>query len=232
MFVALALAFAATAALVAGWMVRAAAETARVVVAARDIAPMEELKAENLTVADAPAASAAGALKSVGEAAGKYARGLILKGEVVRKGHLADAAPGGGTLAVQLTEMARPEIRAFALPVDLVSGVGGRVEKGDRVDVVCALKVEVGGAQGALSKVILPAVPVLDVVRQEGKPAAVVLALTPEQIEDVLFASTQGALRLALNPLKSSEQAADTRGVTAQTFLAKYGFALQGGGGK
>ncbi|MGB9880286.1 MAG: RcpC/CpaB family pilus assembly protein, partial [Anaerolineae bacterium] len=115
--------------------------------------------------------------------------------------------------------------RAFALPYDALTGVGGEVQDGDRVDIVASVKIESTGGQVGVGKIIGRNVLVLKASRgQEGDKGTVILALTPSQIEDIAFALTSGQIRLALNPYVTDEQAANTEGVTGRLWLEKFGF--------
>lgn len=170
----------------------------------------------------------ADAVRDLKEADGRFARGLLLPGEILRQGHLATARTPGA-VAARLTEANQPGARALAIAVDQAAGVGGTVQAGDRVDVIAAIKIEAGGGGAAVpvAKVIARAVPVLHALppADTGRKGVVVLQVTPELAEEITFAQMAGTVHLQLNPYNTDPRAGETRGVTPQRFLDKYGLA-------
>lgn len=229
-FVAASVALAAIAAVVAVYSVRVATHLVPVVVAARDIDAYSEITPMSVRMEEVPAgAVTADTLRSLDEAAGKYARTAILAGTPVRKANLATAG-GHGLLAAQLTDMKAPEMRAFAIPYTPDTAVAGRITPGDRVDVVAAVRVESASGTVSMAKIIAAGVEVLDVTQQSATAdtkQTVVVAVTPAQAEDIAYALVAGSVRLALNPYNSDLTAAtSTHGVTGATFLASHGLQV------
>ena len=201
------------------------------VVAAQELSPFEVVTQAKVKLSEVPAASVPGdAIRSLKELEGKYTRGYVLPGEVLRKGHLAGTGSDRSALSAKLTERKRPEVRAFALPFTAETCVGGALKEGDRVDVIASVKIGSGQQEVAFAKTVAQNVEVLKVCAPGdniGK-GALVLALTPQQVEDLSFALVNGTVRFALNPLSTDENAAKTPGVTGKAFLERYGFSTGG----
>lgn len=207
--------------------VRSFNETGKAVMAVKDLPPYALLKPEDVKLVDMPAASVPlDAVQSLKEVNGRYLASPVLAGEVLRKGRLAEVRGDRGLMAAKLSALSRPDLRAFALPWDAQSAVGGKIKDGDRIDIVASVKID-GGSAGSVGvgKIVARNVEVLEVVKgSEGDRGSLIVALTPPQIEDIAFALTSGQLRFALNPYNTDEGAAATQGVTGKAWLEKYGF--------
>ncbi len=225
-FLLLGIVFALGAAFIAVRTVRSFNETKAAVVALKDLPAFAEIKPEDVKIVEIPAASVPkDALLKVADVQGKYLKYPVFEGEVLRAMRIADTQPDKGLMAARLSMLKRPDLRAFALPFNETIGVGGEVRDGDRVDIVASVKIESGGGQVGVGKIIGKNVMVLKTVKsKESDNGTIVLALTPSQIEDIAFALTSGQVRLALNPYDTDEQAAETPGVTGPAWLEKYGF--------
>lgn len=203
-------------------------ETAKAVVAVKDLPPYALLKPEDVKLVDVPAASVPkDAVRSLKDINDRYLASPVLAGEVLRKGRLAEVRGDRGLMAAKLSALSRPDLRAFALPWDGQSAVGGKITNGDRIDIVASVKIDGGQATGSVGvgKIVAKNVEVLEVTKGgEGDKGSLIVALTPPQIEDIAFALTSGQLRFALNPYKTDEGAAATQGVTGKAWLEKYGF--------
>jgi pilus assembly protein CpaB len=95
--------------------------------------------------------------------------------------------------------------RAVAIPVDSVSGVGGHVKAGDRVDIIGTLDIAPGGSDRPVSYSIytLQNIPVLSVDSGDGKKSGnatntMVLSVAPEEVQRLVLMSERGNLRLVL----------------------------------
>lgn len=103
--------------------------------------------------------------------------------------------------------------RAITIPVDNISGVGGMVEPGDYVDVICiaSLPSEAATGKGVKKEAVFPLFQdVLVLSRGQELPGAaapekkemfasiVTLALTPEEASLIFFVQEQAKIRLVL----------------------------------
>lgn len=226
LFLVLAVALALAAAFSAVRVIRSFNETTEVVVAARDIAPYMAIVKDDVKVVDYPSAAVPpDAIRDIKDAVGRFLKSEVLVGEPLRMARLADTQTDKSLMSARVSELGRPDLRAFALPWDPQAAVGGDILDGDRVDVVASVKIDSGTGSIGVGKIVARNVLVLKVFKPSGSDkGSLVVALTPSQIEDIAFALTGGQLRYALNPFNTDEHAADTPGVTGSSWLAKYGF--------
>jgi pilus assembly protein CpaB len=182
------------------------AATQPVVVAAADLSLGAELKKEDLQVAYYPAGQVPeGVFATPQEIIG---RGIIVpfvKSEPILAAKLASKEAGSG-----LPPVIPEGMRAVSVRVNEVVGVAGYVLPGTRVDVVATASPTLSQID-TTSKVVLANVQVLtagtrmEQDHEKGKPmqvTVVTLLVTPEQVERLALASTEGKIQLALrNPL-------------------------------
>lgn len=172
---------AAVLALVAGLLaagaVRAAAPSATVWVAARDLPPGSELSAADFRQREVPAAARpAGAVADQHEVVGRRLRYGLAAGDVVRAAHLVEAE---SDLAARLAEQG-PEMRAVLLPPEVV-GAPERLAPGEQLDLVAILPLRTETEQ-THAAVQLGQATVLEVVRDYRDEAVGVLAAIPAEV--------------------------------------------------
>lgn len=120
-------------ALIAAMLTLRAQSTVAVLVATRDVRAGAQLGSDDLTVVRMHDDSVpAGALSTVGEAAGRYAGWPLTAGEPVLARVLQDERSGGAVLAGLQVPAG---YRAVAVPVQPAGAVGGMLSRGDHVDV-------------------------------------------------------------------------------------------------
>jgi pilus assembly protein CpaB len=210
-------------------------EQAQVVVATKEIQPFTEITADQVKVASIPArAKSSDTFVNIKDVVGKVSRTHILPNEQIRPGHLVDGVTDRSLLATQLSQFKDPKIRAFAIPIDHLTGLGGadKLQPGDRVDIIGNLKLNLGQQEVAVTKTILRNIQILGFIKNpdsEKQTAGVILAVTPAQAEDLSFAMANGTLRLSLNPYETDAEASNTTGMSAVNFLHRYGFTVIGG---
>ncbi|MEW5932419.1 MAG: Flp pilus assembly protein CpaB [Bacillota bacterium] len=217
-------------------VVRGYSETVPAIVAARDIPPYTRLDPSMLKVEEVPLVGLPPDVfrlpgderpaTDTRQLAGQYTAVHVLKGDVIRTTHLAQVKGDRSLMSARLSALGRKDLRAFALPFDPQSAVGGEVRDGDRVDIVASVRIESPTGTVGVGKVIARNVLVLKAVKESEGSGTLVLALTPSEIEDVAFALSSGRLMFALNPYETDEQAAVTPGVTGKAWLEKYGFLV------
>lgn len=200
-----------------------------VVVVSREIPAFQQVDEPSLKLVEVPvSAMTEGALTSLEAARGKYTRGLLVPGTVLRQDHLLEAV--GGTLASRLTQGGDARSRAMALKVTPDKGVANTLVPGDKVDVLVAFKVDGALGQGrtTVAKIIAQGIPVLHTTfeKAEGLAATgsregtVVLQVAPEVAEEIALAETGGAIWLLTTPYSADR--ITTEGVTVETFISKY----------
>jgi pilus assembly protein CpaB len=180
--------------------------TRKVVVAKNDLSLGRQLRREDLSAIDWPAATVPeGAFE---DPAALVDRGLIVsvvKNEPILPAKLSSKEAGAG-----LPPIIPPGKRALSVRVNEVIGVAGYVLPGTRVDVVCTANPSTRN-EDITSKVVLSNVEVLTAGTRleqdtpDSKPmqvTVVTLLVTPEQSERLTLASTEGKIQLALrNPM-------------------------------
>ncbi|MFT4960002.1 MAG: pilus assembly protein CpaB [Paracoccaceae bacterium] len=106
-----------------------------------------------------------------------------------------------------LTSQLAPGMRAFAIRVDVASGVSGFLRPGDRVDVYWtgSIRGTVEGARGEITRLIESAVPLIAVDQSVGGDLegaliarTVTVSATPTQVAALVQAQSTGRLSLAL----------------------------------
>jgi pilus assembly protein CpaB len=174
-----------------------------VLVAARDLQVEQVLTADAIQVKKLPASAApAGSFGSFKDVDGRWAKIPMLAGEPVIEAKLAPR-----DMPMGLLPRIAPGKRAFSLEVNEEVGVAGFILPDHHVDVVLARTRRNGGrgASGSESETILQDVPVLASGQATTRPddktiqvRTVTLALSPEEVEQVVAARTEGELSLSL----------------------------------
>lgn len=181
-------------------------ETVPVVVARRAVPAQATLTAEDLAVRQVPKGLAVGgSLGSPAEAVGKRTLVRLAEGEPVLRS-LLDLPENRGGLAAKVP----PGLRALTFAVNDLTGLAGRLQPGDRVDVA-AFVAGRGGAP-ARAVLLLEDVPVLALGRAQDEAAgsgagriappygSVTVAVRPEDAVLLTLAQRQAQLQLLLRP--------------------------------
>jgi len=181
---------------------------ARIVVAATDLGVGTPLNKETVTFAEWPKANLPkGVFYDVGALEKRVSVTRILAGQPVVDAALAVPGSGAGLVAKIPSGM-----RAIAISVDEVKGVGGFVLPDTSVDIHC---LESSGRGNMITKTILKNIKVLaiaqEAVKEDGKPKVVhtvTLEVDPKQAELLAMQSAKkGTFHLALRtPLDNDEK--------------------------
>jgi len=177
-----------------------------VVLSARNLDPGTLIKDQDLKAGPWTGALPAGALLKKEEIVGRGVVATIVGGELVLESRLAPRGAGAG-----LASMIPSGMRAVAIRVNEVVGVGGFVVPGMHVDIlISGTPPNNDGRLGNLTKTMLQNIEVLSAGQDtrrdaEGKPILVPvvnLLVTPEQAEKLSLAASQTTIQLVLrNPL-------------------------------
>ncbi len=197
--------------------------TRPVVVADTDLALGSEVQNSDLRVIDWPeGAVPGGGFEDPNEVIGRGVISSMVRFEPILEAKLAPRELGAG-----LAPVIPNGLRAVSVRVNEVIGVAGYVLPGTRVDVVATINAG-SGPGAATSKVVLTNVQVLaagtrieqDIDRDDPIQVTVVtLLVTPEQVERLTLASTEGKIQLALrNP--GDQSAPQTPGIRPAVLLA------------
>lgn len=154
------------------------------------------------------------AAKAVDDVVGRYASGPIVAGEQVITARLSSHER-----PYRFTSDISPNHRAIIIPVRPGDGVGSSVRSGDIVDIVMACDEKLFGRP--LARTIAWGLRVLDVrtesgasftKSQDGQPVAIVLEVSPQEAERIIFAMHYGAIFFSINGYDGKSEA--TTGVT------------------
>lgn len=192
-------------------------ELAPVLVMTKPVAAYQVLDEAHVSLQRRPVAHVPpGALSSLSDALGKRAGTDLYPGEVLLAAKLSDAAEAPGSLTI-------PEgLRAVTVSANEVSGVGGFVRPGSRVDVVATWDV----AGKPQTRLLLQDVLVIAVAQESGAqdkpkvPSSVTLAVDPASTERLVLASERGSLRLAMRS-PGEKRVVATAGSTPETLAGK-----------
>ena len=181
--------------------------TRSVVVARDDIAPNTVLREDMLEVKELPATAVPkGSVMVMRDVVGKPAASTIYAGDVITVAKVfSDKSATGFTGTI-------PEnCRAVSVGINDITGVAGFAKPGDYVDVILVEK----GKAGASSRFLLQNILLLAVNQSAGtkeeakkaasKPAIATLALTPENMLELVSAAAVGEIHLALRPFQSKD---------------------------
>jgi len=180
--------------------------TNKVVVAARKLDVGTLIKDSDLTVSDWGPAAPPLSIQKKEDLIGRGVIESIYMGEPVLETRLAPKGGGAG-----LSGMIPPGMRAMAVRVNDVIGLGGFVVPGMHVDVLIAGNPPgAAPSTGTISRTLLQNIEVLSAGQStlrdaEGKPVSVQvvnLKVTPEQAETLSLANSETRVQLVLrNPL-------------------------------
>lgn len=162
-------------------------------------------------------------LTDFAQAEGEIANQKILRGDPITKRRVVKQQ-GGSTLAYLIA----PEKRAVTVRVNDVIGVGGFLQPGNRVDILATRTLE-NNRQRVATRTLLQNIKVLAVDQQaqtnQDEPAvvrAVTLEVDPEQGEELVKATEEGTVRLALrNPTDDSQVAKEEKPVVKKPVVRR-----------
>ncbi len=201
-------------------------ETEEVVVAIVDMAVGENVTSKHVKLSPWPKADVPdGTFRSLPEVEGWVARSSIVAGELLLKAKFLDPelAGRGGLLPMLVPE----GLRGVTIKVNKAVQESGFVNPNSHVDIVVSIANVGGSSQGKIAKVVLQNVLVLAagqvVEMYNNKPVrvtTVTLALTPNQVERLALAQTEGRLMLATRNLHD-DRVIRTSGVTRRSLLGQ-----------
>ncbi len=207
---------------VPGVVQAAEAPTVGVVLATRDLEPGQQVTQQDIRLVDWPAGSLPeGFSTSPDEVVGRGVIQPIRINEPLLSSKLASPEGGAGLQAT-----IAPGERGVAVRVNEIVGIAGWIRAGMRVDVLVTLD-QGSNITEPITKLVLQDVLVLGIgqnlVRTEqDEPLpgqVVILAVDPDEAEQLTLMATKGSIQLALrNSL--DRDTVDTRGVVARELVA------------
>ncbi|OEU53552.1 MAG: Flp pilus assembly protein CpaB [Desulfuromonadales bacterium C00003096] len=177
---------------------------AEIVVVTTDLSTGTLLTAENLSLAKWPRTSVPkGTFENIADVAGRVNVSKLAAGNPIRGSELAAPGSGAGLVAV-----IKPGMRAMAIQVNEVTGVGGFILPNTFVDVIA-----IDGKKAKTAKTLLEKIEVLAIAQEtfieEGKAKVVrtvTLELTPEEARQLALQTNKAPIRLVLrNSLDEKE---------------------------
>ena len=197
-------------------------QSEQIVVATAALGLADTVTSQHIKLVNWPKASVQpGALRTAAEAEGRVVRSSIVAGEPLIEGKLAPQLAGRGGIMPMLIPEGQ---RGVTIRVDDAMRESGFVLPNSRVDVLVSMAK--GGSSEKIAKVILQDVTVLaagqTVEMKDNKPVTnttVTLALTPQQVERLAVAQSEGRLMLAQRNLRDT-QFVRTPGATPSSLLS------------
>jgi pilus assembly protein CpaB len=194
------------------------------VVVMKNVVPAhEEVKGGDVEIKQVPREQAPpDALRLPAEAVGSIARTELAAGSVLKRSDVTSRSAMSG-----LTYVIPPGMRAVTVALDPISGVGGFVFAGDRVDLLATFNA---GREPTLTKTIVQDVEVLAMNEQTVRPVvrepeatneggekaekapatqqvrSATLAVTPHDAQVIVLSSTKGTIHLVLRRRADREQ--------------------------
>lgn len=177
---------------------------------------------KNVLLREVPTAMLGGGyFVTLDELVNRFAQVGIISGTIIVPAHVTPPIVGSGGLPLELSLQSPPTYRAFAIPFTPVGSVGGRLGKGDIVDIVAAVLIVDGDNEIPAARAVAQGVSVLEIaIDDQGAPIAVILALPLPIIEEVVLLLETGSIHLALNPY--DRQDVQTHGITATEYLWRH----------
>ena len=173
----------------------------KIVVAAANLNIGTRLSADNLALAEWPKANVPqGAFSEISQVEGRVVVSKMIAGTPIRAAELAAPGSGAGLVAT-----IKPGMRAMAIRVDEVVGVGGFIMPNTFVDVIeIDSQSPTSRARTILEKVEVLAI-AQETYNEDGKPKVVrtvTLELSPQDAEKMAQTTHKGPIQLVLrNPL-------------------------------
>jgi pilus assembly protein CpaB len=182
-------------------------QSEQIVVAAVDLGLADTVTGQHIKLVNWPKASVPpGALRTAAEAEGRVVRSSVVAGEPLIDGKLAPQLSGRGGIMPMLIPEGQ---RGVTIRVDEAMRESGFVLPNSRVDVLVSMPK--AGSNEKIAKVILQDVTVLasgqTVEMKDNKPVTnttVTLALTPQQVERLAVAQSEGRLMLVQRNLRDT----------------------------
>ena len=185
-------------------------EPIEVVVASKDLPKEVQLDSSHLKMAKVPQIFAQPyAVTSPNEVLGRVTIAPISEGEQILTTKLR--SPEEPSTAASLSGLTPQGTRAVTIVVDAITGVGGFIRPGDKVDILWTVQLPQGGQAQPVTLTLFQEIPVLaightmagqggETTAEEAAQQHVTLALVPQETSLLLFARENGKIQLALRP--------------------------------
>jgi Flp pilus assembly protein CpaB len=187
------------------------------VVADKDIPPYTKITKEMVKVEAVPATSIVGTkLTKLEDIVGKYSNTSVKQGMSIPKESISETP--GGQVTVELNSQKQLDIRALPIPVTAISGFGGTLDKGDRVDFIATVTANTNQGNNLVTTTIAQDIPIISRVEEGGKLIGVVIEGTAQQIQDISHYMETGKMKIAVQPQPANHQG-DLKPTMTQGFV-------------
>ena len=194
-----------------------------VVVATTNIEPRTQITDAMVKVEQIPALGRnESMLEDPALVVGGYATGRIYAGQSFIQPMVSKQFDETGSSGLALA-IPDDSLRAVSFSTDNAHIAGGRVSKGDFVDIIATLKKEDMETRSPITKPLLQGVEVFDISKDGNNVTSVTLLLTLDQIEIVKHAYAVGDITYALNP--GNPKTSRTTGIINKSLCDRYNFA-------
>lgn len=209
-----------------------------VVAAAKEIPAFSIIKNDDIKTIKVPKEFAKNNTSNENLVVGKVTRSIIPDGVAIQPSFLMNNT--SSYLGARLTDLKDGKLRAFAIPLDGITGCGGEVKPGDLVDIIGSFNITVPEAEAntnpppkqtkasstaqkeIISKLLAGQVLVLENLGQGKDTNGIIVAVEPQQAQEIQFAIMAGRISVALNPYEPDKKASDTKTTTIKSFIQKY----------
>jgi len=180
-------------------------EKVTVFVAAKNIPPYTKISPD--MVKQVPVATAAiigTKITDINELLGKYTNATVHQEEPITKETLSDSP--GGEMTAELNAKKRLDIRALPISVDSISGFGGKLDKGDRIDFIATVNAVTNQGNELVTSYIAQNIPVISRVEDGDKLIGVVVEATAKQAQEISHYMETGKLKIVVQPQPASQE--------------------------
>ncbi len=168
----------------------------KVVVAAKNIDPYTPLSADQFKLKEIPQSLVPqDAVTVISSLQGKTTRGVMLSGDIIRKGHITEAGGSTNEIVSLLSTLNDPDLRVFFAPIPKEFAV----TKGDRVNIIHTKSER--GSNEVVTETILESIMVLESTEDN-----VYLSVTQQQAELLVKAMAEGKISYTISPVHSSRK--------------------------
>ncbi len=194
-----------------------------VVVATDNIEPHEEITEKKVRIEEVPAIGRSElAVDDVSLVVGGYSTTKIFAGQTILHPMVAKQFDETGASGVAMS-IPNGSYRAVSFPATADNCFGGKVKKGDLVDIVVTLDGGQLGTDTSITKIVAQGVEVFDIIGGEGENLRGLTFLLPfQEIELLTHAFTIGSVSYALNPMDA--KVTPTEGVINASVCKRFNF--------
>lgn len=211
----------------------------KVVAASKEIPAFTVINEADIKLIDVPKEFAKNKASDKNLVIGRVSRTIIPADTAVQQEFLAEKGNSSSSLlSTKLSDLQNEKLRAFTIPVDQISGCGGEMKPGDLVDIIGSFSIVIPENENqpqsqsqsssksqqkeVISKLLAGQVLVLKTLGEKTEIEGIVVAVEPQQAQEIQFALQAGKISVALNPYNPDQEASKTTTTTVQSFIKKY----------